>query len=106
MISILFGFLGAFLFTVMREAKFPAAQAKPGEVIKASDFRLVDGQGKVRARLAFSEEGTPGLWFFDEKGVARVNLGIYSDGTSYFGLQDAQGQMIELMRSFGPKEAH
>jgi hypothetical protein len=65
----------------------------------------VDTKGRLRAQLALAKEGSPGLWLMDEKGTARLNAGIYPDGTSYLGLQDKDGQMIELMRSWGPKES-
>lgn len=103
--SIGFGFLGAFLFSVFRESVVPTAAANREQVLSASGFNLVDGQGRLRAQLGFAKEGPPGFWIMDEKGVARMIFGLYSDGTSYFGLQDKQGQMIELMRSFGPAEA-
>ena len=49
---------------------------------------LVDDQGRTRAQLGFSKEGPLGLWIMDEKGTARIALGLYPDGTSHFGLQD------------------
>ena len=32
-------------------------------------------------------------------------MGLYPDDTAYFGLQDKNGQMVQLMRSFGPSES-
>ena len=106
LLSLLFGFLGAMLFSLVRESIVPLAFANRQQVVQATAFNLVDEQGKLRAQIAFAKEGAaPGLWLLDEKGVARGVFGLYGDGTSYFGLQDARGQMIELMRSFGPKES-
>jgi hypothetical protein len=102
-VSFLMGLLGAFVFSRFEGG----AQAAPdaGRALSVRQLNLVDDAGRVRAQLAFAKEGAPGLWLMDEKGVARANLGLYGDGTGYFGLQDAQGRMIELLRSFGPREA-
>jgi len=100
-VSFLMGILGAFAYSQLVR---PAGAAGPA-VLRASRFDLVDGSGRVRAQLGFSHEGPPGLWMLDEKGTARVVLGLYGDQTAYFGLQDARGQMVELMRSYGSEEA-
>lgn len=101
LVSLLCGFVGAFIFANLFKEQISIRE----NTITASSLRLVDSNGKVRALLAISQEGTPGFWMNDENGVARLTFGLYGDSTSYFGLQDKNGQMIELMRSFGPKEA-
>lgn len=102
---IFFGFVGAFLFHVFKDQIIPSAEAKDEKIITANAFNLVDSQGKLRAQLAFAKEGPPGLWLLDEKGVARVVLGLYADGTGHYGLQDKSGRMIQLARSFGAQES-
>lgn len=109
LISIVCGFVGALLFTKLNPVGALASsqhiESTQG-VVTAKGFNLVDGNGRLRAQLGFAKEGqVPGLWVMDDKGVARIIMGLYADNTSYFGLQDAQGQMIELMRSFGSQEA-
>lgn len=104
---IFLGFLGAFIFNVLKNEILPTAFAKPseGNIITASGFNLVDGKGRLRAQLSFAKEGPPGFWLMDEKGTARLAMGLYEDGTAHFGLQDKAGQMIQLSRSFGPDES-
>ena len=100
--SMLFGFLGALLFYVLKD---PTLSMASSPVIVGSAFNLVDSNGRLRAQLAFSKEGPPAFWLMDEQGRARVVHGLYPDGTGFMGLQDAKGQMIELLRSFGADEA-
>lgn len=102
---IFWGFLGALMFHFVQINFFPSANAVESKVISASSFNLVDSQGKLRGQFGFSKEGPPGFWLMDEKGTSRLAMGLYTDGTAHFGLQDRQGQMIQLMRSFGSQEA-
>jgi hypothetical protein len=101
---IFWGFLGALLFQVVKDL-IPNAGANEEKVISASAFNLVDKQGKIRGQWGFAKEGPPGFWIMDEKGIARIVMGLYPDGTAHLGLQDKQGRMIQLARSFGPDEA-
>lgn len=104
-ISILFGFFGAALFHLFQLSNGRSVTTLDSKVVTASQFALVDTTGRVRAQLGFSSEGPPGLWILDEKGVARIAMGLYPDNTSHFGLQDKNGAMIQLMRSVGPSES-
>ncbi len=104
-VSLISGFLGAFLFSKAQSSKTNIELHQNAQTLTVSSINLVDAAGKLRAQLALSAEKTPGLWFYDEKGTVRESMGLYADGTSYFGLADAQGAMIQLMRSFGPNEA-
>jgi hypothetical protein len=103
LLMMLCGFAGAFVFSIAREVLIPRAFAAPDRVVTASAFQLTDARGKLRAQLAFAKEGPPGLWLMDEKGTARAIIGLYPDGSAHIGLQDERGQMIQLMRSYGPK---
>ena len=104
-LTILLGFLGAFLFQIIKPLVIPPSLATPtSHVLKLSGINLVDAKGRIRIQLGFSKEGPPGIWLLDEKGTARLIMGLYEDQTSYLGLQDKNGLMIELMRSVGPKE--
>ena len=42
-------------------------QARSGRIMEASEFRLIDANGKTRARLAMGVAGGPKLTFFDTK---------------------------------------
>lgn len=105
LIAMLFGFLGAWLFEATRPGISNDANAASAGVVSATRVDLVDNKGRLRAQLGFSKEGPPGFWIMDEKGVPRIAMGLYPDGTSHFGLQDKDGNMIELMRSTGADEA-
>jgi hypothetical protein len=105
LIAVLSGFLGAWLFQLTRPEVSSEAFAAGAGPVAATRIDLVDSHGKLRAQFGFSKEGPPGLWFMDEKGVARIAMGLYPDGTSHFGLQDKDGNMIQLMRSIGASES-
>ena len=104
-ISLFCGFFGAMLFHFAQKFSDSKVQAAPEKIINTSRINLVDGTGHVRAQIGLSDGDSPGIWLMDGAGVARVSLGVYGDGAGYIGLQDRQGQMIELMRSFGVQEA-
>ena len=104
-LSLVFGFLGAGLFHVLQTTQKDEAKAAGTKIVTASQFDLVDSKGRVRAQLGFSSEGPPGLWILDGKGVPRIAMGLYPDETAHFGLQDKNGEMIQLMRSMGPSES-
>lgn len=110
LIPTIFGFLGALLFQVTQtllgnSSKNQNNDKVSNSTIVSSQFSLMDTNGKVRAILGFSEEGTPGFWIMDDRGVARLSMGLYQDQSSHLGLTDKNGEMIQLMRSFGPLEA-
>lgn len=100
-----FGFMGAALFQFIEMNFLHRANAGPESIVSARRIDLVDASGKLRAQLGFSKEGPPGFWLLDEKGTARIAMGLYPDGTSHLGLQDRNGLMIQLMRSVGAEEA-
>ena len=104
MVSVLLGFMGAALFHVLKAEDVLSSQQPVPSVVTATGLNIVDSKGKIRIQLGFSGEGPPGIWVMDDKGIPRIILGLYQDQTSYFGLQDKKGQMIELMRSTGPNE--
>lgn len=99
---ILLGFLGAFIFHVANNQL--AIGSSQSKIITAEGFNLVDSNGKLRGQLAIAKEGPPGLWLMDDKGVARAIIGLYQDGSAYYGLQDKNGAMIQLARSVGEDE--
>lgn len=104
-LSAICGFIGAMLFQMVHSELVRDAKAGGERIISATRFDLVDASGKVRAQLGTAKEGPPGFWMMDERGVARISMGLYPDGTSHIGLQDKDGAMIQLMRSIGSSES-
>ena len=102
---ILLSFVGSFLYHHFEINFFAKAKADNASEINASAINLVDSLGKPRVQIGFAKEGPPGIWVLDEKGIARIAMGLYLDGTSHIGLQDKNGMMIELMRSLGANES-
>jgi hypothetical protein len=84
-----------------------AAPAGPREVVAASRIELRDASGKLRAELAMSADGGPGLFFFDSTGRNRLVLGLYSpaenEGPSLV-LNDPQQHAAGIFRLFGPRD--
>lgn len=104
LITLLFGFLGAGLFHALWPMNVQSSNSSSPQVLTVSGINLVDAKGRIRIQMGFSKEGPVGIWVMDDKGVPRIIQGLYHDQTSYFGLQDKNGQMIELMRSVGADE--
>jgi hypothetical protein len=55
--------------------------------IETQELRLVDSEGKVRARL-FMDEGEPKLSLFTKAGIKRLGLGLLSGGEVGLALYD------------------
>ena len=84
-----------------------AAAATQQDVISAGRIRLVDTSGRVRAELAISPDGGPGMFFYDSKGRNRLVLGLYSVAESEYPfvvLNDAQQQAAGIFRLYGGRE--
>ena len=84
-----------------------AAPMRPQDVLVAGRVELRDGSGKVRAELAMSPDGGPGLFFFDRAGRTRLVMGLYSpaenEGPSVV-LNDPQQHAAGIFRLFGPRD--
>jgi hypothetical protein len=83
------GFIGGLLSAYIlvhfdRAAAAVQAGTTPAqqESVSASRIRLVDAAGRARAELAMSQDGGPGLFFYDTKGRNRLVLGLYSPAES------------------------
>jgi hypothetical protein len=106
------GLLGAYLLgNLDRGSPFvpSAAAATPPQqdVVTASRIRLVDAGGKVRAELAMSPDGGPGLFFFDTAGRNRLVLGLYAPVESEYPfvvLNDTKQHAAGIFRLFGSRE--
>jgi hypothetical protein len=60
--------------------------AKRGGVVVASEFHLVDEDGKDRWVLALSRGGEPSATFVNRAGWAPMAMGINQDGLPYFNM--------------------
>jgi hypothetical protein len=100
-LSLLSGLLGGVLATYFLGGSSVMAQPTPPDTpktvdadipktISAQEFRLVDTHGRVRAMLAFTEEGQPFLQLRDEFETYRVWVGISSD--TGVALRDVDGK--------------
>ncbi len=67
-------------------------KASGPDVVRAQRFELVDAEGRVRALLAMSLDGRPGLAFLDEKGEGRAGLVLGTDGPT-LELWDKKGKL-------------
>ena len=55
--------------------------------------------------IGISGEGSPGIWFFDQNGKSRLNLGLYGDGNAMIVLNDESEQAVQIFRTVGAAAA-
>ncbi len=65
----------------------------PPKAIDAETVRLVDQDGRVRARLVLGSHGVPGLGLWDQDGQVRITLGLGADGEPSLNLLDKEGRL-------------
>lgn len=104
------GLFGAYLLSHL-ERREPRAQPVENRAsqqgISSTRIALVDDGGKVRAQLAMSPSGGPGIFFYDGQGRSRLELGLYSPAEAeypYVVLNDARQQAAGIFRLFGGRE--
>jgi len=104
------GLFGAYVLTHLERV---GSRAHPSEIresqqeIISTRIALVDGVGKVRAQLAMSPGGGPGIFFYDTQGRSRLELGLYSPAEREYPfvvLNDTQQQAAGIFRLFGGLE--
>ena len=83
----------------------PAYADENSDVITAKAVELVDASGRRRILIGTSQEGSPGIWFFDQNGKSRLNLGVYEDGNPTVVLNDDQERAVEIFRTVGGTSA-
>jgi hypothetical protein len=91
--SMLSGFLGAFLFSLVFGSPSSAQNQEPTPVQKAlvaNELRLVDEKGHTRLVMALVL-GKPRLLMLDEQGQYRLELGLGSGGEPRVWLRDQDG---------------
>lgn len=88
------------------KASLAAAEASTSaSAASVSSFELVDAQGRRRILMGTSNEGSPAIWFFDGKGKARLNLGLYGDDNAFIVLNDDRERAVQILRTLGPRSA-
>jgi hypothetical protein len=106
MLSLLSGLVGGVIATFFLVGSSVVAQPTPADTsntgkvdvpktITAQEFRLVDTRGRVRAMLAFTEDGQPFLQLRDEFDTYRVWMGISTD--TGVALRDVDGKTRLVM---------
>jgi ATP-dependent Clp protease ATP-binding subunit ClpA len=75
--------------------------AAAGSLIPTRGIELVDGNRKVRARLAVAEDGSPALELLDQNGIARLSLALGPDGTPVIEFRDPGGKVVS---TFSPPQ--
>jgi len=75
------------------------------DTLAAASFELVDAQGRRQILMGRSSDGSPAIWFFDKKGKARLNLGLYGDDNAFIVLNDDQERAVQIFRTVGAKSA-
>ncbi|MBU4272302.1 MAG: hypothetical protein KKE86_14320 [Planctomycetes bacterium] len=78
MLTVAGGTVALLVVLAVASGMAPAGDA-PLEIVTAREFRLVDAQGRLRAKLVTDKEGS-GLVLADEKGQARASLAVKEEG--------------------------
>ena len=107
------GLIGAYLLAhpdgihIWAPVATAAAASAQQDVISARRIQLIDPSGRARAELAMSQDGGPGIFFYDTRGRNRLVLGLYSPAESEYPFvvlndtqQHAAGIDADCMRSF------
>ena len=112
--GLLSGFLGGlFGAYILAHLERVGPKAHPAEIrvsqpeVISTRIVLVDNVGKVRAQLAMSPGGGPGIFFYDSQGRSRLELGLYSPAEReypFLVLNDTQQQAAGIFRLFGGLE--
>lgn len=108
--GVLGGLFGAYLlshFGRLEPRAQPVVTRVSQQEIISNRIALVDDGGKVRAQLAMSPSGGPGIFFYDSQGRSRLELGLYSPAESEYPfvvLNDTQQQAAGIFRLFGGHE--
>jgi hypothetical protein len=88
--SIVAGVVGGMLSSIILIERPVMADMRFPSVSTAEEFRLVDGQGRLRALLAFSADGEPYLALLDQHENRKVWLGLSKE--SGLAIRDIDGK--------------
>lgn len=107
-----FGVLGGIFAFVVANYLIPSATnigtqtIGVAKSIVAKEILLVDSHGKKRVQIGMSQQGSPAMWFLDERGNSRLNLGTYPDGLPFVVLNDNKNLASGIFRLVGPHEPY
>ena len=114
LLGLVSGFIGGLFgaYVLGHAAASPPSSSRPSTTqlensLSLRRLRLIDETGKTRAELAFSQEGGPGLFFYDRDGRNRLVLGLYAPIESEYPfvvLNDTHQHAAGIFRLFGPHE--
>ncbi|MDR2198960.1 MAG: hypothetical protein LBR53_05810 [Deltaproteobacteria bacterium] len=97
LLSLVSGFLGAFLFSLTADPAVNALRAQeetvrgdPRQTLIAGELRLADEQGRSRLVIALVL-GKPRILMLDEQGQYRLELGLGNSGEPRVWLRDQDG---------------
>lgn len=94
-LSLVAGAMAGVLSSALLASTGVFAQGRAPSVSSAEEFRLVDQNGRPRARLALSASGQPYLTLLDDADRGRVWLGIAED--TGMSIRDVDGKTRLLM---------
>ena len=83
--------IGCVIFVLTAALVRPESDDGTKDVIRARSFVLVDDDGRERAELTVTEDGSARLLFRDKDGVRGPWIGFRSDGVQALTLTDADG---------------
>ena len=64
------------------------------KVVRTRAVEIVDGEGKLRALLGVSQEGTVAIRFYDETGKLRSSTGVFPSGNTVDEKHEVLGGII------------
>ncbi|HUW84964.1 MAG TPA: hypothetical protein VMZ31_19460 [Phycisphaerae bacterium] len=87
------GLVGGGLANLLWAPRHVQAQGvvRPAGVRTASEFRVVDAEGKTRGVFGLSAAGNPSVNLFDHEGRVRTGLGLMPDGGAALAFVDKDG---------------
>ena len=82
-----------------------AGIAASRDTISTQNLELLDQAGRRRILMSTTAAGAPAIWFFDQDGKSRLNLGLYEDNNAFIVLNDNTEQAVQIFRTVGKKQA-
>jgi len=96
-LALISGLVGSLIFNlVLFSTKTANAAKATGDIISASEFRLVDKSGDTRGRFFVHKDGSVNLHLLDPKGTVKASA-FYNNKGSGFGIYDDAGEVRGTM---------
>jgi hypothetical protein len=87
-VSLLAGFIGAALFSLLTSAT--AAKAQDPRILSTGELRLTDPNGRTRLLLTLVRD-KPRIFMLDSEGEYRLEMGLGDTGEPHIWLRDSDG---------------